>query len=120
MKELARFGRVPASTLRDRLEKLAEMGLADSASHYQGSLGLRPMRRYFPTEQGISATAMTEHGTERFLSEYPVSKEWFRLLVERLDAVAVLYHVAALIADADPPNKPVRVDHYRQGPTTCW
>ena len=30
--------------------------------------------------------------------------------------MAVLYHVAALIADADPEEEPVRVDHYRQGP----
>ena len=114
--ELARFGRVPASTLRDRLGKLAERGLADSVIHRLGALGVRPQRRYFPTEQGIEAGGRVEHGTERFLSEYPVSKEWFRLLAERLDGVAVLYRVAALVADADPHKQPVRVDHYRQGP----
>ena len=57
-----------------------------------------------------------EHCTERFLSEYPVSREWFRLLTERLDSVAVLNHVAAVIAHADPDAKPGRVDHHRQGP----
>ena len=31
MDELLRFGRVPASTLRDRLRKLTKMGMADSA-----------------------------------------------------------------------------------------
>ncbi len=36
--------------------------------------------------------------------------------MERLDAVAVLYRVAALVADAEPHKQPVRVDHYRQGP----
>ena len=45
-----------------------------------------------------------------------MSRQWFRLLAERLDAVAVLYHVAAMIADADPEESPVRVDHYCQGP----
>ena len=45
-----------------------------------------------------------------------MSKEWFRLLVERLDAMAALYRVAALVAAADPHKQPVRVDHYRQGP----
>ena len=50
------------------------------------------------------------------LRTYPVSKQWSRLLAERLDAVAVLYRVAALVADADPHSDPVRVDHYRQGP----
>ena len=85
-------------------------------SHHLGSLGPHPKRRYFPTGKGIVAGGRIEHGTEYFLSEYPVSKQWLRLLAERLDAVAVLYRVAAMIADADPHRKPVRVDHYRQGP----
>ena len=45
-----------------------------------------------------------------------MSKQWFRLLAERLDAVTTLYRVAALVADADSQGQPVRVDHYRQGP----
>ena len=116
VEELSRFGRVPASTLRDRLGKLAERGLVDSVPHHLGSLGPHPKRRYFPTGQGIVAGGRIEHGTERFLSEYPLSKQWFRLLAERLDAVAVLHRVAAMVADADPHNDPVRVDHYRHGP----
>ena len=100
--ELSRFGRVPASTLRDRLGKLAKRGLVDSVPHHLGSLGPHPKRRYFPTERGIVAGGRIEHGTEYFLSEYPVSKQWFRLLAERLDAVAVLHRVAAMAADADP------------------
>ena len=114
--ELARFGRVPASTLRERLGKLAERGLVDSVSHHLSSLGPHPQRRYFPTGGGIDARGMVEHGRETFLRGYPVSRRWFRLLAERLDAIAVLYRVAALVADADPHEKPVRVDHYRQGP----
>ena len=35
---------------------------------------------------------------------------------ERLDATAVLYHVSALVAGADPEKQPVRVDHHRRGP----
>ena len=114
--ELSRFGRVPVSTLRGRLGKLAEQGLVDSVPHHLGVLGPHPKRRHFPTEQGIVAGGRIEHGTEYFLSEYPVSRQWFRLLAERLDAVAVLHRVAAMIADADPHDHPVRVDHYRSGP----
>ena len=114
--ELARFGRIPASTLRDRLEKFADRGLVDSLSHRLGVLGPHPHRRYFPTEKGIIAGGRVEHGTDRFLSEYPVSRQWFWLLADRLDAIAVLYQVAALVADADPHGKPMRVDYYRQGP----
>ena len=114
--ELSRFGRVPVSTLRDRLRKLIRMGMADSVSHSLTILGPHPHQRHFPTEKGIDAGAMVEHGTETFLREYPVSKQWFRLLADRLDAVAMLYRAAALVADADSQGGPVRVDHYRQGP----
>ena len=114
--ELSAFGRIPATTLRRRLAKLAQRGLADSIPHHLGALGPNPRRRHFPTERGIEAAARAEHGTERFLSEYPVSREWFRLLTERLDAVAALYHVAAIIGRADPQRQPVRVDHHRRGP----
>ena len=114
--ELSRFGRVPASTLRDRLRKLAKMGMADSVSHSLTVLGPHPHLRYFPTQKGIEAGAMVEHGTKTFLREYPVSRQWFRLLADRMDAVAMLYRAAAMVADADSQGKPVRVDHYRQGP----
>ena len=63
------------------------------------------------------AAAPGERGIERFLTMYPVSRQWFRILTERLDAVAVVYHVAALLAGADTSGQPVWVDHYRQGPT---
>ena len=114
--ELARFNRAAATTLRGRLDRLVELGLADSVSHSLGALGSKPQRRYFPTKRGIQSAAALEPGINRLLADQPVSRQWFRLLTERLDAVAVLYHVAALIADADPEGEPVRVDHYRQGP----
>ena len=79
-------------------------------------LGPRPRRRYFPTQAGIRTLADDEADLQRLLRLYPVSKQWFKLLAERLDAVAVLYYVAAMIAEADPEQQPVRLDHYRQGP----
>ena len=114
--ELSRLGRVPASTLRERLEKLVKRGLVDSAPHHLSILGTRPQRRYFPTEKGIIAGGAATKGQAHMLHAYPVSKQWFRLLAERLDAIAVLYRVAAMVADADTHNEPVRVDHYRRGP----
>ncbi len=114
--ELSRFGRVPASTLRDRLKKLTERGLADSVPHHLTVLGTRPQRQYFPTKMGVTAAGAATEGRAHMLRAYPVSKQWFRLLSERLDAVVVLYRVAAMVADADPHDDPVRVDHYRHGP----
>ena len=116
VEELSAFGRIPATTLRRRLSKLSETGLVDSVAHHLSALGPNPRRRHFPTVKGIEAAANVEHGVERFLSEYPVSREWLRILTDRLDAVAVLYHVAAMVAIADPERQPVRVDHHRQGP----
>ncbi len=114
--ELSRFGRLPTSTLRDRLKKLTERGLVDSVAHHLGVLGARPQRRYFPTEKGVTVAGAATKGRAHMLQSYPVSKQWFRLLAERLDAVAVLHRVAAMTADADPHNDPVRVDHHRNGP----
>ena len=116
VEDLSRFGRVPASTLRDRLKKLTERGLVDSVPHHLSVLGARPQRRYFPTEKGVTAAGAATKGRDHMLRAYPVSKQWFRLLAERLDAVAVLHRVAAIVADADPHDDPVRVDHYRNGP----
>ena len=114
--ELSRLGRVPASTLRERLEKLVKRGLVDSVPHHLSILGTRPQRRYFPTEKGIIAGGAATKGQAHMLHAYPVSKQWFRLLAERLDAVAVLDRIAAMVADSDPHNDPMRVDHYRRGP----
>ena len=114
--ELAQLNRVPVSTLRDRLDKLGERGLVDSRLHRLDALGPRPRRRYFPTPAGIRRLADDEPGLQRLLRIYPVSKQWLKLLAERLDAVAVCYHVAAMVAEADPERQPVRVDPYRQGP----
>ncbi len=111
--ELAHLRRVPASTLRDQLVKLSQRGLVDSRPHRLDALGPRPRRRYFPTAAGIRAVGLDSPG---LLPLYPVSKQWFKLLAERLDSVAVCYHVAALVAEVDPERQPVRVDHYRQGP----
>ena len=116
VEELSRIARVPASTLRDRLEKLAGRGFVDSLPHHLDALGTHPKRRYFPTGKGITAGGAATRGRPRFLRDYPVSRQWFRLLADRLDAVAVLYHVAGLVGDADPQGKRVRVDHFRQGP----
>ena len=116
VEDLSRFGRVPASTLRDRLKKLTERGLVDSVPHHLSVLGSRPQRRYFPTEKGVTAAGAATKGRNHMLRAYPVSKQWFRLLAERLDAVSVLHRVAGMAADADPHDDPVRVDHYRNGP----
>ena len=116
VEELSCFDRVADSTLRDRLARLTERELIDSIPHRLGTLGPHPRRRYFPTEKCITAAGAATKGQQHVLELYPVSCQWMRLLAERLDAVAVLHHVAAMVAEADPSGDPDRVDHYRHGP----
>ena len=63
----------------------------------------RPLRRHVPTAAGVAAL-----GDDDLLYHHPVSRLWLRLLADRLDGVALLYELAALIADADPEEDPVR------------
>ncbi|MYF22317.1 MAG: hypothetical protein F4209_06160, partial [Chloroflexi bacterium] len=115
--ELAALIRLPANTLRERLSRLAKRGLADSRPHRLQLLGARPQRRFFPTREGIVALASGQRaGIERLLRLYPVSRQWFRVLAERLDAVAALYRVASIIAALDTNDAPVVVTHCRTGP----
>ena len=114
--ELAAFNRMSANTLRERLSRLAKRGLAESRPHRLQMLGSRPQRRFFPTRDGIVAAAGSSADTERLLQRYPASRQWFRVLAERLDAVAVLYRVAAMIAELRAGESPMPVEHCRSGP----
>ena len=114
--ELAAFIRLPANTLRERLARLAKRGLVESRPHRLQILGARPQRRFFPTRDGVVAAAGGDAGVKRLMRLYPVSRQWFRVLAERLDAVAVLYRVASMIAQLDTSDAPVVVEHCRSGP----
>ena len=77
--ELARFGRVPVSTLRERLDNLTKHGLMATVSHHLGALGSRPQRWYFPTEKGVTVAGTATQGNRHVLMAYPLSRQWFRL-----------------------------------------
>ena len=111
VEDLSRIKRLPASSLRERLAKLRRMGLAEAHPHRLAMLSDRPLRRYVPTAAGVAAL-----GDDDLLYHHPVSRQWLRLLAERLDGVALVYELAAMIADADPEEDPVRVEHCRSGP----
>ncbi len=114
--ELATFTRQPVSSLRDRLDRLRRRGLADRRPHRLAALGERPQHRWFPTADGIAAAEDANGSDDELLRIAPISRQWFRLLAERLDSVAIVYSVATCIAGAEPDAGPLRVDHYRSGP----
>ncbi len=114
--ELSAFIRLPANTIRERLVRLLKRGLAESRAHRLQILGARPQQRFVPTREGVVAAAGGETRCERLLGLYPVSRQWFRVLAERLDSVALLYRVAEMIAELRAGESPVAVEHCRSGP----
>ncbi len=72
-------------------------GLAVSISH--ASPLVSPTRRYCLTADGVNAlTQLDGMALHRLLQGRPVSEQWRRILLQRLDGVAVIYRVAAVIA----------------------
>ena len=62
---------------------------------------LPPTRRYFLTAGGVDGLAELENvSPDALLHSRPVSDRWRRLLLERLDAVGLIYRVAAAVANA--------------------
>ena len=115
VEDLSELRHVPQSTLRDRLRTLRSYGYAASVQHRLRQFGSRPQLRWFPTREGVRE-AVGDGELIKFLRVRPMSRQWFRLLAERLDSIAVIYRVAAKVATADAHQAPVRVDHYRSGP----
>ena len=86
-------------------EAVAQLEAAGfTASVLHGTPLLAPTRRYYLTEQGVNVLALAEvRPVARLLREYPLSFRWRRVLLERLDAAAVIYRQAAGLAGLGHP-----------------
>ena len=92
--------------------RLESEGLADSVSH--ASPLVPPTRRYFLTAEGLHRLARGEGMTvDELLRRCPVSEQARRLLMERLDAAAVIYRLASAVSNAEYP---IRFRWYRAMP----
>ena len=114
VEDFSRLKRAPDSTLREQLGKLRRMGLVASYPHRLAMLSGRALQRYVPTATAVSVLGYDAEARGEMLRRHPVSRQWLRLLAERLDGVALLYELAAMIADAD--RDAVRVEDCRRGP----
>ena len=93
----------------DRLER---DGLVASVPH--AAPLIPPTRRYCLTAAGLHRLARDEAMTvDELLSMYPVSEQGRRVLMERLDAVAVVYRLASAVSNA---VFPIRFRWYRAMP----
>ena len=113
----------------DRLELAALSGRADrttynavadlerrrlAASLPHATDLLRTTQRFYVTAAGLRYLASADGmSLDRLLHVYPVSAQWRRILLERLDAVAVVYRLAATTADEEDD---IAFRWYRTGP----
>ena len=83
-------------------DSLERDGLAASVPH--ASELIPSTRRYFPTADGLHRLAADEGiPVDDLLRSRPVSTQWRRVLMERLDAVAVIYRLASAISGIEHP-----------------
>ena len=97
----------------EAVRRLEDGGLAASIPHAADLTP--PTRRYFLTPDGLRKLAVNENTTvDGLLRSRPVSAQWRRILLERLDAIAIIYRLASAVANAD--DHPVRLRLYRASP----
>ena len=96
--ELALILGEPHATVHRALTGLLADGIAGRVSH--GTAHLPSSQRYYLTASGIHEASVTlGFGTPSdFVRAHPVSREWLALLIRRMDAVAVVYRLAASIS----------------------
>ena len=92
--------------------RLEDAGLIASVPH--GTELVTPTRRFHLTAAGLRRLAHARNASlEDLLRDLPVSARWRRVLLERLDAVAVVYRLASAISNA---AYPIRFRWYRAMP----
>ena len=96
----------------EAVEKLEAAGFCASVLHSADPFP--PARRFHLTAAGLSRLADEEdRPLEALLRSRPVSAQWRRNLMERLDALAVIYRMASLLSSV---AYPIRFHWYRASP----
>ena len=110
--ELAAVSGASYRSVYDAVAELERRGLAASFSHATDLL--RTTRRFHLTAGGLHRLAETGGITlDELLRSHPVSAQWRRVLLERLDAVGIIYRLASFIA---AEQGPVGFHWYRAAP----
>ncbi|MDE2753961.1 MAG: replication-relaxation family protein [Gemmatimonadota bacterium] len=110
--ELAAISGTSDRSAYDAVAVLESRGWASSVTHATDLL--RSTRRFFLTSAGVrSIASLGDVDLDRILRMYPVSARWRRILMERLDAVAVVYRLSSFMA---AEQGPVALRWYRAAP----
>ncbi len=98
--------------VHEAVRRLESSGLCASVLHAADPLS--PSRRFHLTAAGLRQVADEEdRPLESLLGHRPLSAQWRRSLMERLDALASIYGVASAVSDA---AFPIRFRWYRASP----
>ncbi len=91
---------------------LEKSGLVEAIPHANSLIP--PTRRYSLTAEGLHSLARSGGMTvEELLRRFPVSEQGRRLLMGRMDAVAIIYRLASALSDV---ASPIRFRWYRAMP----
>ena len=100
--EMAALSGWSQSAVYEAARQLEDAGLIASVPH--GTELVAPTRRFHLTADGLRRLAQEEDLTpDRLLRSYPLAARWRRVLLERLDAVAVVYRLASAVANIHHP-----------------
>ena len=110
--ELAAVSGWSRGAVYEGITTLEDAFLVEAIPH--ASASVPPTRRYLLTARGLRRLSCQESvGLEALVRSRPVSARWRRILLERLDAVAVIHRLAAAAANA---SGSVRFRWYRASP----
>ena len=110
--EMAAVSGWSQSAVYEAVRKLEDDGLIASVPH--GTDLVPPTRRFHLTAAGLRRLAQDENAAlDDLLRDRPLSARWRRVLLERLDALAVIYRLASGVSNL---AHPVRFRWYRAMP----
>ena len=125
--DLAWLTDTPRSTMDDRLRRLRERKLVSSVAHsvgyeqpkrrrQRGPRYQRDRQRFFPTTKGIEAAAADlGMAPTEYWRRLPVHPQVFSEMIRRMDALAVIYDLAARVLSHTEYSS-TKVDLFTSGP----
>ena len=112
--ELARILGEDELLTHEALRDIFRAGIVGRVSH--GAAHLDSSQRYYLTSRGIveASRILGFRTPSEYVRAYPMSKEWLRLLIGRMDAVAAIYRLAATMSPGSSGLR-TRVQFHRKG-----
>lgn len=109
--ELSRLrGFGPESKVANAMRELKAKGYATSTRHHTEHGARGPTVRYFVGARGITDFAGVYKTTpEIILEKLPVSSDWQREMLKRIDSLAMIYGLCVKIAELRPSTVPLTI-----------